>query len=61
MDQHPRVNPLTNRGIAEPPQADELITRMLKDDLALLNIRILDHLIIAGGEVLSFSIGLMNV
>ncbi len=42
-------------GIAEPSQADEQITRRLKDALDLLDIRILDHFIIAGGDVMSFA------
>ena len=33
-------------GICEPSQADELITRRLKDALGLVDIRVLDHLII---------------
>jgi len=42
-------------GIAEPSQADELITQRLKDSLALVEIRVLDHFIIAGGEVVSMT------
>lgn len=42
-------------GAAEPSQADELITRRLKEALALVDIRVLDHIIVAGGETLSFS------
>jgi DNA repair protein RadC len=42
-------------GIAEPSQADELITRRLVDALRLVDIRVLDHLIVAGGEVVSFA------
>ena len=37
-------------GIAEPSVADELITQRLKEALGLVDIRVLDHLIIAGGE-----------
>ncbi len=33
-------------GVAEPSQADELITHRLRDALALVDIRVLDHLII---------------
>lgn len=32
-------------GIAEPSHADELITNRLKEALALIDIRILDHLL----------------
>lgn len=42
-------------GVAEPSQADELITQRLKDALGLVDIHVLDHLIVAGGEVMSFS------
>jgi DNA repair protein RadC len=42
-------------GVAEPSQADELIARRLKDALALVDIRVLDHLIVAGGDTLSFA------
>jgi DNA repair protein RadC len=42
-------------GIAEPSQADELITHRLRDAMALVDIRILDHLIVAGTTVLSFA------
>lgn len=33
-------------GVCEPSQADELITRRLKEALALVDIRLLDHLIV---------------
>jgi DNA repair protein RadC len=42
-------------GVAEPSQADELITRRLQDSLALIDVRLLDHLIVAGGEVISLA------
>jgi DNA repair protein RadC len=42
-------------GVAEPSQADELITLRLKEALALVDIRVLDHLVIAGGEAICFS------
>ena len=41
-------------GVAEPSQADELITQRVKEALALVDIRVLDHCIVAAGEVLSF-------
>jgi DNA repair protein RadC len=41
-------------GAAEPSQADELITRRLKEALELVDIRVLDHIIVAGGETVSF-------
>jgi DNA repair protein RadC len=42
-------------GVAEPSQADELITRRLKDALALVDIRLLDHLVIAGADAVSMA------
>jgi DNA repair protein RadC len=42
-------------GIAEPSQADELITRRLRDALAMVDIRVLDHLIVAGTNTMSFA------
>ncbi len=42
-------------GIAEVSAADELITRRLKEALETVSIRVLDHLIVAGGEVVSFA------
>ena len=41
-------------GIAEPSQADIQITERLKKALALVDIRVLDHIII-GDETTSFS------
>lgn len=42
-------------GVAEPSQADELITRRLKDALALVDIRVVDHLIVGDGVCESFA------
>jgi hypothetical protein len=42
-------------GIADPSHADELITRRLRDALALVDIKVLDHIIVAGGETTSFA------
>lgn len=42
-------------GIAEPSQADKMITERLKQALALVDIRVLDHFIVGDGEVLSFA------
>mgnify|MGYP001615679907 FL=1 len=42
-------------GVAEPSQADELLTRTLKGALALVDIKVLDHFIVAGNRTLSFS------
>jgi DNA repair protein RadC len=42
-------------GVAEASQADELITRRLKDALGLVDIRVLDHLIVGDNSCLSFA------
>jgi len=42
-------------GVLEPSQADELITRRLKEALALMDVRVLDHFIIGDGVCYSFS------
>ena len=42
-------------GVAEPSQADELITSRLKAALDLVDIPILDHIIVAGGDTTSFA------
>lgn len=42
-------------GVREPSAADELITRRLREALATVEVRLLDHLIVAGAEVLSFA------
>lgn len=40
-------------GVAEPSQADLLLTRRLADALSLVEIRVLDHLIVGDGEPVS--------
>jgi len=50
---HPR-SPTSER-IAEPSQADEFITTRLKEALALVDIRVLDHIIVAGGDTVSLA------
>jgi DNA repair protein RadC len=42
-------------GVAEASSADELITRRLVSALALVDIRVLDHIVVAGGEYASFA------
>ncbi len=42
-------------GVAEPSQADEIITTRLRDALALVEIRLLDHLIIGDGSCASLA------
>lgn len=42
-------------GIAEPSSADRHITTRLRDALALMDIRVLDHLVVGDGEITSFA------
>ena len=42
-------------GASEPSQADELLTRELKAALALVDVKVLDHFVIAGTQSLSFA------
>jgi DNA repair protein RadC len=42
-------------GVAEQSRADELLTAALKQALALVDIRVLDHFIVAGNTTLSFA------
>jgi DNA repair protein RadC len=42
-------------GTAEPSRADELLTQALKSALNLIDVRVLDHLVIGHGQVVSFA------
>ena len=42
-------------GVAEPSQADELITQRVKEALALVDIRLLDHIIVGDGHCVSLA------
>ncbi len=42
-------------GVAEPSRADELLTQALRQALALVDVRVLDHLVVAGAEITSFA------
>jgi DNA repair protein RadC len=42
-------------GVAEPSQADELITRRLREALSLIDIRVLDHLVVGDATCVSFA------
>jgi len=42
-------------GVAQPSSADELLTRRLKDALALVEVRVLDHFVVAANHALSFA------
>lgn len=47
-------------GIAKQSHADEMITQDLKKALALVDVRVLDHFIVAGNQTLSFvEVGLL--
>ena len=45
---HPSGNP-------EPSRADEVLTQRLKEALALVDVRTLDHIIVAGSSITSFT------
>jgi DNA repair protein RadC len=45
---HPSGNP-------EPSQADKVLTQRLKESLALVDVRSLDHVIVAGQRTVSFA------
>lgn len=42
-------------GYPEPSSADKMLTETLKQALALIDIRVLDHMILAGGRHTSFA------
>jgi DNA repair protein RadC len=42
-------------GAAEPSRADEYLTQTLKSALALVDVRVLDHLVVGQGTVVSFA------
>jgi DNA repair protein RadC len=42
-------------GVAEPSHADETLTQALKQALALVDVRVLDHFVIGRGAALSFA------
>ena len=42
-------------GVAEPSRADELLTQALKQALALVEVRVLDHMIVGSVSVMSFA------
>lgn len=42
-------------GSPEPSRADEMLTQNLKQALSLVDVRVLDHLIVAGGSILSMA------
>jgi DNA repair protein RadC len=42
-------------GLAEPSRADEYLTATLKGALALVDVRVLDHLVVGRGQVVSMA------
>lgn len=42
-------------GAAEPSRADEFLTQSLKSALQLVDVRVLDHLVVGRGQVVSFA------
>jgi DNA repair protein RadC len=42
-------------GLAEPSRADEFLTTTLKSALALIDVRVLDHIIVGGMTTMSFA------
>ncbi|MBL8330607.1 MAG: DNA repair protein RadC [Rubrivivax sp.] len=42
-------------GLAEPSRADEFVTQALKSALQLVDVRVLDHLVVGRGQVVSFA------
>ena len=46
--------PVPTSRVAEPSLADEAITRRLKEALALVDVRVLDHFVVSSRETVSF-------
>jgi DNA repair protein RadC len=42
-------------GVAQPSHADELLTRTLKEALNLVEVKVLDHFVVAGTQAISFA------
>lgn len=42
-------------GVAEPSRADEMLTTALKQALALIDVRTIDHFVVAGTGTISFA------
>lgn len=42
-------------GVSDPSQADRMLTDALKQSLSLVDVRVLDHFIVAGRDTLSFA------
>ncbi len=42
-------------GVPEPSRADEFLTRTLSQALGLIDVRVLDHFVVAGSQTVSFA------
>jgi DNA repair protein RadC len=42
-------------GHAEPSRADEFLTNTIKSALALVDVRVIDHIVVGGGNTISFA------
>jgi DNA repair protein RadC len=42
-------------GVAQPSQADEFLTRNLKEALTLIDVNVLDHFIVGDTAIVSFA------
>lgn len=42
-------------GVAEPSRADEYLTQTLKTALAIIDVRVIDHIVVAGNTAVSFA------
>lgn len=42
-------------GLVEPSRADEYLTELLKTALATVEVKVLDHIVVAGGDATSFA------
>jgi DNA repair protein RadC len=42
-------------GVAQPSRADELLTANLREALALIEVKVLDHFVVAGSQAISFA------
>ncbi len=42
-------------GVAEPSQADRAITDRVRDTMALIDVRLMDHFVVGDGEIVSFA------
>ncbi|MCK5365631.1 MAG: hypothetical protein KAR22_21795, partial [Gammaproteobacteria bacterium] len=42
-------------GVAEPSQADRAITARIRDAMALIDVRLMDHFVVGDGQIVSFA------